>query len=550
MLWKVLFASVAVSLLGSSIQAQVNQPALSPTSPDEFFAFFDEGVPGIEPIEFSEPNLQQVNCDRPNGCDNGPCCEAGPCCDAGPGCDCIACDSCLPGACDGCGADHGWLSALCGDKPALGFLQGQEMGPFTYSVGGELRYRFLNEHNRLRPPLNGRNSSYDQVRFVPYLELKYKDWVTGHVQAIDAPTFNHDLPQLPIDENRADLLQYYADFKVLDLGEDKLRFRAGRQFLQYGSQHLISPLGWSNTYRNFEGFKLYYSSSDWDIDGFAVQPVNGATGNFYRPKSYDTPDQSRWFSGVYATYKKAPKGTMDLYWIWLKEDADRVNRIDGNRHTIGGRYAGKHPINDDCDELLATLNWDVEGAYQFGTEDFLTGPNQDIHAWFLSFIGGATLNQVAWTPTLSGIFYYGSGDNNPADTTSRTVSTLFPLGHAYWGLIDNFSGQNLIDYGIQTSVKPTEKLTLLAAWHWFDKAAQGDAIYNIAGAPFGGVALTPANIGNELDLVATYAYSPSLNFQLGYFWFFYGDAVNAHPNALVANRDDAEQVYFMANWKF
>ena len=45
------------------------------------------------------------------------------------------------------------------------------------------------------------------------------------------------------------------------------------------------------------------------------------------------------------------------------------------------------------------------------------------------------------------------------DTETNTVSILYPLNHAYWGIIDNLSGQNLIDYSVHATVKPTDKLT-------------------------------------------------------------------------------------------
>ena len=77
-----------------------------------------------------------------------------------------------------------------------------------------------------------------------------------------------------------------------------------------------------------------------------------------------------------------------------------------------------------------------------------------------------------------------------------------------------------------------------------------NAIYNIAGAPFGGVSTTPSNLGNELDLIATYQANKNLTFQLGYFHFWYGDAVSSNPNALVADRNDANQIYFLTNLNF
>ncbi len=441
---------------------------------------------------------------------------------------------------------------LTSDTKLLAPLQNQTIwDDVTCSLGGALRYRYIDERNRLRPPPMAGRSTYDQWRFTPYLELKYSDLITARVEAIDAPTFNNDLVHLPIDENRTDLSQYYVDFNLLDWDDGgSLHFRYGRQVLLYGSQHLVSPLAWANTFRNFEGSRLYYSNDAWSIDAFAVQPVNGASGNIFRPDNFDTPDQSRWFSGVYTTYKKAPNGTFDMYWLWLKEDEDRIDFVDGNRHTFGVRYAGSKPYLDGNDEAYMTLLWDLETAMQVGTEDLGMGLNQNIQAGMASMISGFKLNQAPWTPTIQGIAYWGSGDRDPGDGKSTTFNTLFPLGHAYWGQIDNFSGQNLIDLGIHVTVQPTDKLTVLTGMHWFEKAAREDAIYNIAGVPFGGFVASDADLGNELDIVATYQVSQNLQVQGGYFWFWYGDGVSQNPNPAVADRGDASMFYIFTDWTF
>ena len=473
---------------------------------------------------------------------------------SGPFCD----DSCLPpvtdrcdstSSCDSCGTHglcgkDGWLSS---DEPLLKDYRNQTLfGDVKYSVGGELRYRYMDEHNRLRPQGAARRDTYQLWRFTPFMEVG-NDWIKGYVQGIDASAFDEDLPILPIDENRWDLLQYYVDARLIELDGGDVRGQLGRIFLNYGDQHLISPLGWANTYRNFEGAKLYYSGDDWSIDGFVVRPNNGAAApSVFRPQSFDQPDQSVVFSGIYATYKKAPNGTVDLFWLWNKEDQPFLNRQDGNRHTLGARYAGTKPVKN-CETTVRTYMWDLQGAWQFGTDDFGAGLDQDVNAGFLSAISGVTFNEVRWSPSIKGVFWWGSGDDDPNDNNINTVNTLYPLGHAYWGLIDNFNGANLLDYSIQASVKPADKVTLAAHMHWFEKANENDFVYNIAGAPLGNTTTNGRHIGNELDLLATYQVNNNLQLQAGYFWFWYGDAVD---NQAALARDDAHQFYFMTTWGF
>lgn len=531
------FSVFAATLAVASFNAQATEPSV--------FQVSESSVVSAA-AESAEATIEQFHGQQTSfisSLSETPACGAGSC---GAG------DRTPSQACDGGGADALNGCPLFSDEPLLGFLKNQPIGDcWTVSVGGQLRYRYMNEDDRLRPGGPGK-STYDLWRVTPHIELKRGDAFTAYVEAIDASIFNEELPVTGIDENRSDLLQIYADFKIAEGDEGTLRGRVGRQFLKYGSQHLVSPLGWSNTFRNFEGVRLYYSSADWDIDAFATRPVNAAAGNIFRPTSADHADQSKWFSGVYSTWKGTKDQKLDLYWIWADEDEDvnaKLNRIDGDRHTIGARWEGKHAVKE-CDRVVGTWNAELEGAYQFGEESFRGGIDQDIQAGFLSAVLGHTWNAVAWTPSVKGVFWYGSGDDDPTDGDNNTVSTLYPLGHAHWGIIDNLNGQNLLDYSLQGSVKPSSKLTLVSALHWFEKAESADPIYNVAGAPFPNPAApgtSDKDIGTEIDIIATYQATKNLQLQAGYSWFFYGDAVT---NDAAINRDDADFFYFMSTLNF
>ena len=437
-----------------------------------------------------------------------------------------------------------WFSGIAGDEPFLPGLKDQKVGDLTYSLGGEVRYRHMNERNRFRPGGPGQ-SSYELWRFTPWLKADYNGLIGGYVQAIDASMFGLDAPYTPtqIDVNRADLLQYYAELNLGESGDGKLTYRYGRQFLQYGGQRLLSSLAWANTFRNFEGHKLVYASDDWDIDAFSMHSVNAAAGNSLHPESFDNPDQSRMISGVYSTWKGIENNSLDLYYLYFDESDSNAALMDGTRHTLGTRLAGSQPIRQG-QTLIGTWNWDVEGAWQVGEDNFGSAAYRDVQAGMAGALGGYTFEDVTWKPGLGGIFYWGSGDNDPTTGDINTFYSLYPLGHAYWGQIDNFSGQNLLDYGVQASLKPHQKLSLVSQWHYFDLAQASDRIYNIAGAALPGSG--DSHVGNELDLVGTYTHSKSLNVQLGYFWFFYGDAVNQGALA----RKDAEQLYLQTTWSY
>ncbi len=430
---------------------------------------------------------------------------------------------------------------FAGDELLLKDFEDQKNGPLTYSVGGELRYRYMNEKYRLRPG-GPAATDYDLWRFTPNISLNYNDRIGAFVEAIDASAFGYDagLTPAPIDVNRADLLRYYVELNLGDVGEGNLKYRYGRQFLNYGSQHLLSPLAWANTFRNFEGHKLSYTGTDWNIDGFHMAAVNAVTGaSFGGPTSRDRPDHDRTISGVYSTYKGIKNNTLDLYWLYSDEQNGLANRMDGERHTIGSRFAGTQAVKE-CDDVVGTWSWEAEGAYQFGKDQFGSAAIRDVQAGMFNANAGYTFNSLPWSPGVNGIFYWASGDNDPNNGDINTFFSLYPLGHAYWGQIDNLGGQNLLDYGLQVTVKPHQKLVVATQWHHFDLAQATDQIYNVVGAPVPGTGAS--NIGQEVDVVGTWAVSRTFNVQAGYFWFFYGDAV--------APRPDASQFYVQTTWAF
>ena len=123
---------------------------------------------------------------------------------------------------------------------------------------------------------------------------------------------------------------------------------------------------------------------------------------------------------------------------------------------------------------------------------------------------------------------------------------MFPLGHAYWGILDNLSGQNLIDYSAQLDLKPTKKLGVTSAYHLFNLASSGDRVYNVAGAPVGAPG-HGTNLGQELDTYGYYAFNPNFDIQMGYSWFWYGSVITGQA---ATHRQDASQAYIQTSLRY
>jgi hypothetical protein len=433
------------------------------------------------------------------------------------------------------------------DLPARCLWDCEALDPLTISTGGEFRFRYVDEINRFRPAGPG-HTSYDQYRWRHYVDAKYGKSFRAYVEMIDGSTWNGSLPLVGIDENRWDLQNYLVDVKVAEVADKPVWFRVGRQELFYGNQRLVSPLDWSNIRRNFEGLKLFTKNEAWDFDMWLVNPVNTATPLDQPLSRYDNEFDSRnqdvIFGGAYWTYKAVKDNTFDLFFLWNEVNAPLANFPDGDRYTLGTRWLGNRPVA--CGDRI--WHAEVEGGYQFGNDRSalysLSSPRGSVQAGYFTGGVGHTWKSTPWEPNLWVFYDWASGDDDPADGQNNTFFQHYGLVHAYFGLIDNISRQNMSDVNYRFTVKPHQKLQVQAAQHWFTLSNNNDVLYNVTGAAVG----TPnhgKDIGQELDLVMTYTHNPNWSVEMGYFWFWYGEYV-----AQTTPRADAEQLYLLTTFRY
>lgn len=415
----------------------------------------------------------------------------------------------------------------------------------TVSTGGELRYRFIDEQNRLRPGGPG-DSDYQQWRWRHYVEVRYDSWARLYIEGIDASTFDAELPLTGVDVNRWDLQNAFLD---ISFGEEQpWTLRTGRQELQYGAQRLISPLDWANTRRNFEGFKLFTRSSEWDWDLWVVQPVNTATLGagqlFDNDRAFDQRSRDYWFAGSYFTYKQIAGHTFDLFFLYVGQHQPLNGLPYGDRYTLGLRWLGKLPENDRGEQWQAEL----EGGYQFGNDRSSlydpASPRASVQAGYVVAGVGHSWNRWFAKPSLWIYYDYATGDQDPYDSQNNTFFQHYGLVHAYLGLIDNLARQNLQDLNVKLQLQPYDPLKLQVLYHWYQLARERDVLYNVAGSPVGTTG-RGRDVGCELDLVATFQVNANWSLETGYFWMWYGDYL-----AAVAPRLSAQMVYFMSTLRY
>jgi hypothetical protein len=378
-------------------------------------------------------------------------------------------------------------------------------------LGGQIRTRYHHERGMGQEPGATRFVGTDNDLFLTRLRL-FSNWelterlrVYGEGILAEAGAESDYVPR-PIDRNYGDFLNLFVEWQIAE----PLAVRIGRQELLYGNQRLISPLDWANTRRTFEGVKVMTSLGDWAVDGFYTHlvPVD--------PDDLDEADYRQTFYGGYATYDGFELFTVEAYYIgYDNENPGAVGDADFSLHTCGMRTLG------GIDQWL----WEFEGGPQFGRQ---SGAGLDHSAAFCTAGFGRKLGDMfPGSPVLWVYYDYASGNTIGGDF--NRFNDLFPLGHKYFGFIDAVRRQNVESPNVLLTFSPRAKLNILV-WYWHFMANQdSDIVPSIGGtAP---QSTTSKDLGDELDLTATYMIGPRSNALLGYSHFWRGDKILAPVDA-------------------
>lgn len=376
---------------------------------------------------------------------------------------------------------------------------------WTLDIGGQYRARYQGERNMRGLGLTGRDDDFLLHRTRLFANAKYGDTIRVYGEFHDAESNYETFAPRPIEVNRADMLNLFADLLLHDFEAGSLTARVGRQELLYGNQRLISPLDWANSRRTFEGAKLLWAGEDWNADVFYTRPVLPV------PHRFDSPDYNQEFMGFYATRKSDPNSVIDLYTLQYNNSALR----QAFRYTTtGGRWLKKEE------------NWtfETEAAYQFGTTT-----QQTDHAAGFAMAGlGYTWADSPWTPSLTGYYDWASGGNLLAGR--RGFDHAFPLAHKYLGFMDFFGRSNINTPNMLLTMKPSPKCQVLLWYYYFFLDNLKDTPYSVIMTPINPTfAPQSRDLGHEIDLTLTYNLSDREEILLGYSHFFSGRYYESLP---------------------
>lgn len=378
------------------------------------------------------------------------------------------------------------------------------------TLGGEFRFRLEAETNKGFGATEPAQDSFILHRYMIHADLKYRDLFRVFAEGIAAFDEDRDLAPRGIDENRGDIHQLFVD--VSPFGDSfPWTLRVGRQELLYGKERLVSPLGWANVRRRFDGVKFFGRYESFDLDFWWVKPV------LVQRDQRDRFNEDFDFTGAYYTYKVIPRHRLDVYLFSIHDRGNPLNpngrRGDRTVFTLGSRFWG----------ATAGFDYETELAGQWGT-----WAGDSVRAWNVSLGGGYTFADVGCRPRIGAGFDYATGDRSPVDGTVQTFDQLFPLGHGYFGYLDLIGRQNIIDAQVNISAWPVaQKIKTAAAYHVFWLAEPEDALYNAGGAavrrdPLG---KSGREVGHELDLTLLWKLDVHSSLLLGYSHFWDSDFI-------------------------
>jgi hypothetical protein len=398
------------------------------------------------------------------------------------------------------------------------------------SSGGELRYRYMNE---VDSRLSGLNNEYNLYRGILYHDLWFRDQFRLFVEFLSAESAGQDLDPLPIDEDPADLLDAFIDWKLCEIADKNVYLRGGRFEVLLGSERLVSPLDWANTLRNFQGAWLFRQGHRFDFNPFWLQPV------LPNPDAFNSVDDDQNFAGLWTTYRPQPGTFLDLYYLnrdFARPDFMGRGGVDGgfNISTIGVRYCG------DRDRGIL---WDFEAMGQFGR-----WVNQDMCAGAATGGLGYRFDRVPMNPQAWIYYDWASGDANPGQgETFGTFNQLFPFGHYYLGFLDLVGRQNIRDVNCQFAFYPTRWIIFLAQYHRFWLDQPKSPLFNAGGVPIrqDPTGFAGRDVGQEIDMVMNIHIDAHQDILIGYSKLFAGEFIK-----LTGNPDSPDLFYLQYQFRW
>lgn len=304
-------------------------------------------------------------------------------------------------------------------------------------------------------------------------------------------------------DSRLDM--HEAFFAIKPTKDENLYFFAGRQELSYGDHLILGSVPWHRIGRSFDGGKVRYKfATNFSLDAFSMTLKEN---NSAAPASsvQDAKLDGAYLSGSLNSYVKQA----DLY--FLRRDNQQTGAFK-DTSAYGVRFKsiiGESKLDYRVEATLEQVKMIADNSvktseYQM---DFELG-------WSMKFY-----------ETRLAFEYFDSTEN---------YDQLFPTAHKFLGYADQYSRRNIKGQVLHLSTKPDDKITFLADYHFFQKHDSKGAAYRFDGTSLGSNG-SSNEIAQELDLVAAYDFTKTLQISYGFSWVMPGKYIKDQTTSKTSN---------------
>jgi hypothetical protein len=397
-------------------------------------------------------------------------------------------------------------------------------GEVYLSLGGEIRERY-DVFDAPRFGIGSKSDAYDLQRILLHADLHVGPHVRFYAELANHDVFDKRTAILPVDKDPTDVQNAFLDINSDAM--DRWRLRVGRQeLLLNATQRFISVREGPNIRQSYDGARVTWRNTDWNIDGFSLRPV------LAKPRAFDDRgDPNTLFSGLYVSRRlSAWSGSVDGYWIAL----DRWNAkygatvADERRRGIGSHIT------------LKREGWDFDGdvLLQYGT--FGTA---DIRAWGAGVDVGRTFD-APWHPR-AGLRLDGASGGSLRDPTQlSTFNPLFPKGLYFdESMLSTYANLLSIRPSVTVTPIPTLNLQVSEAWRW--RQSREDALYLIPFVPL------PQTLDNQAKYVGQWTIVDAL-WRVNRYWTIQAEYVHviAGDAVTLARGHDVNFEMLIARFQF
>lgn len=332
----------------------------------------------------------------------------------------------------------------------------------TLGVQSRLRYESVDGQFRA----NGRGG--DQIFVTQTLAQLEAGSQTARVgfEMLDARAMLDDAGT-PIDTtqvNPADLLQAYALLRAARTGplDAASEFRLGRQTVDFGSRRLVARNRFRNTINAFTGLDWKLTAqAGWSTEAFVGSPVLRKPDDRRRLAADEAEFDEEDFGTLIGLlgWKSAPLVTaplrqarIEIYVIGLDE-SDRPDSPRNRDLLTPGLRLFRDPAP-------ATVDYQFETMLQVGTSRAIDRPTARRDLDHLAHYQAAHIGYTflaPWSPRVSAMFDYASGDDDPRDGDNGRFDTLFGarrFDYGPTGIWGAFQRSNIVSPGARLNFAP------------------------------------------------------------------------------------------------